>query len=126
MHRQLAAILLLFAFATHTFNQVAIVLNYYVNTASFAKVCENKARPMMHCNGKCQMMKKLKEEEKKDQQTPERKSENRAETVLYANSPALLLSSLFYTEVKDQLSSLESTGKCVDRSFDFFHPPKIG
>lgn len=47
----------------------------------------------MHCNGKCQMMKKLKQEEKKDQQNPERKSENKNEIALSSRSffPALEL-----------------------------------
>ncbi len=55
------------------------MLNYYVNTASFAKNCINKARPKMQCNGKCQVMKKLQEEEKNDQQMPGRKFANKAD-----------------------------------------------
>jgi hypothetical protein len=34
---------------------------------------------MLHCNGKCVLAKKLKQEEKKDQQNPERKLENKVE-----------------------------------------------
>jgi len=64
--KQLVPIFLLIAFATQTFNQGVIVLSYYANPSSFAVKCENKARPMMHCNGKCQMMKELKQEEKRD------------------------------------------------------------
>lgn len=81
MFRQVAAIFLFFSFALQVFNRSLIVLDYFANTASFAKACENKARPLLHCNGKCQMMKKLKEEEKKDQQNPERKSENKDDVV---------------------------------------------
>ena len=57
------------------------MLDYYTNTAAFAKNCVNKSRPKMHCNGKCQMMKKLLEEEKKDQQMPERKFEKKIEII---------------------------------------------
>ena len=60
MIRQVAAIFLLFSFALQVFNRSIIVLDYFANTASFAKNCENKARPMLHCNGKCQLMKKIK------------------------------------------------------------------
>ena len=81
MFRYLATIVLLFAFALQVFNRSVIVLDYYANTASFAKACENKARPLLHCNGKCQMMKKLKEEEKKEQQNPERRSGSKEEVV---------------------------------------------
>jgi hypothetical protein len=81
MFRIVTAILLIVAIAAQTFNQAVIVLDYYVNTASFAKNCENKVKPIMKCRGKCQMMKKIKETEQKDQQNPERKLENRNEVV---------------------------------------------
>lgn len=86
MIRQIAAIFLLFAFAAQLFNRAAIIVDYYANTASFAKYCENKARPVMHCNGKCQMMKKLNAAEKKDQQHPSRKS-NYNEELVYCCPP---------------------------------------
>jgi hypothetical protein len=34
-----------------------------VNLEAYKKACVNKAKPMMHCNGKCQMLKKLKKQE---------------------------------------------------------------
>ena len=85
MLKQIATFLLLTAFAVQTFNRAVIVFNYYTNTASFAKNCENKAKPMLHCNGRCQMLKKLKQEENKDKQNPERRSENKDE-VLYCSN----------------------------------------
>lgn len=36
------------------------VIEYAVNYEYISKVlCENKAKPMMHCNGKCHLMKEL-------------------------------------------------------------------
>jgi hypothetical protein len=36
------------------------VVDYVVNYDYISKVlCENKAKPMMHCNGKCHLMKEL-------------------------------------------------------------------
>lgn len=36
------------------------VIEYVVNYEYISKVlCENKAKPMMHCNGKCHLMKEL-------------------------------------------------------------------
>ncbi len=36
------------------------VIEYVVNYDYISKVlCENKAKPMMHCNGKCHLMKEL-------------------------------------------------------------------
>lgn len=57
------------------------MFDYFTNTGAYAKNCENKARPAMHCNGKCQMMKKLKQEDKKDAENSERKAENKNEVI---------------------------------------------
>lgn len=74
---------MLLAFAVQTFNKAFIVVEYFTNTKAFEKLCENKARPQLQCKGKCQMVKKLKEQEKKDEQVPERKAENKDEVVLF-------------------------------------------
>jgi hypothetical protein len=62
-------------------NRAVIVGGYY--TAAYAKACENKARPEMKCGGRCQMMKKLKDEEKNEQQAP---SANRFDLVITSKS----------------------------------------
>lgn len=72
MIKKIAAFFVLVCFMAQTFSQAAIVGSYYVNTAEYEKKCINKAKPKLHCNGKCQMMKQLKQEEKKDAQNPER------------------------------------------------------
>jgi hypothetical protein len=79
MFRQITAIVLFISFAAQVFDRNVAMLDYILNPAPFAKNCENKMRPMLHCNGKCQLMKKLREQEKKDQQNPERKTENKNE-----------------------------------------------
>ncbi len=77
---------MLFAFAMLTFSKAFVVFDYFTNTKAYAKNCENKAIAQMHCNGKCQMMKKLRQEEKKDEQNPERKAENKNDLVLFSRS----------------------------------------
>lgn len=81
MFKQLISLVFLAAFATQTFQKSFIVFDYFTNTGKYAKNCENKIMPAMHCNGKCQMVKKLKQEDKKDEQNPERKAENKNEFV---------------------------------------------
>lgn len=118
--KYLGGILILLAFLTQTFSKTFIVAGYYANTAAYAKNCENKAKPKMGCNGKCQMMKKLKQEENKDKQNPDRKTDNKEE-VLSSKSffahiyfPAPNLSSI-YPRIKN--------GKATDIPGAFFHPP---
>jgi len=123
MLKKLAAVVLLFAFVTQAFSGGFVLVNYYTNTAAFAKNCENKAKPKMHCNGKCQMMKKMQQEEKQDQQNPERKSVTKIE---------VLSSKSFFTSSATALSILSSRAATVEKrypltniSYAFFHPPQV-
>ncbi len=123
-YRQLIAGIFLIAFFAQTFNSTLVFADYFTNTIKYAKNCENKARPKLHCNGKCQMMKKLQQEEKKDQENPERKSENKSVLILstksfYATAPTY---SLLAAQVKILLPYIN--GKATDRSLDIFHPPQ--
>lgn len=120
IHIKLVAILLVVAFFAQTFSKGLIVANYFTNTQAYAKNCINKAKPKMHCNGKCQMMRKLKQEENKDSQNPDRKNE-------------IKIDLLFLTQSKQTLSII--LGFCnksfphlqhkltKDIAADFFHPP---
>lgn len=111
------------AFAMQTFQQTWIVLDYRMNPAAFARNCENKARPQLKCHGKCQMMKKLLAEEKKKEQTPERKLENSTEVVF---SPH------YYTIALTPDLSANTTpfpeyigGSVTDYPAAIFHPPAV-
>jgi hypothetical protein len=117
-----APVLVLFAaLLFQTINKGCIVWSYYINTSAYAKNCINKSKPQLHCNGKCQMMKKLKQEEKKDAQSPERKQ----------GQDEIISSKSFFTTVIPARSSLRfryPVARCNDlrdMSYDFFHPPGI-
>ncbi|MES2006256.1 MAG: hypothetical protein V4450_17185 [Bacteroidota bacterium] len=120
MFKKIAATLLLLCFMTQTFCRVAIVGSYYVNTTGYARNCINKTKPQLHCNGKCQMMKKLKQEEKKDAQNPERGSNGRDQVLSSKSHFASvqfikMISANFYPTY---ISPFFST-----RPRDIFHPP---
>jgi hypothetical protein len=123
MSRKIISFLLLLLFAASTINRTIILLEYYTNRALYVKNCENKDRPTLHCLGKCQVIKKLAEEEKKDQQNP-------------AKSLALKNEILFCHSLSDELSGVgflqntpchgyHATGSPVGNSASIFHPPPI-
>ncbi len=122
MLKQIIAFLFLSAFVLQTFSKAFIMADYFVNTQAYAKNCENKAKPKMHCNGKCQMMKKLKQEEKKDEQNPERKMENKNEYVLSSKSfyPVLKFN---IAEQKTIFSLIMNNGKAIKMSYPLLRPP---
>jgi hypothetical protein len=120
--KYLISILFIFSFSVQTFNHAFIIVDYFSNTAAYEKNCVNKARPGLHCHGKCQMMKKIGQEEKKDQQNPDRRGENRYELVISSKSffpeiihPVLMLN----TNYPGFISSALSPGALSD----LFHPP---
>jgi hypothetical protein len=56
-------ILLFFALLANTFSRSFVLADYLVNIKSYREKCINKTKPMMHCNGKCQVAKKIKSQE---------------------------------------------------------------
>ena len=122
MIKRIATFVLLVAFAIHAFNRVVIVFGFYANQKTIAAtLCENRDKPILKCEGKCLLAKKLQAQEKADQQNPERKTDNKPE-VLSSRSFFSVLSGSFITEVA-RVYEKEPFGKPVHRSFTVFHPP---
>ena len=125
LYRRLTAFLILVAFLLQTFDGALIVIDYYANTAEYAAHCINKDKPQMHCNGKCQMIKKIQQEEKKDQNNPERKSDNKNEITLIAKSYFASVPPLILTTESLKRVLLNPDYNSTDASLDIFHPPQV-
>jgi len=119
--KSLGAILLLVAFFAQSFNQTFIVVGFYANQSHYARACENKSRPMLHCNGKCQLAKKFEQENKKEQQNPGRKLESKTQVI-------------FLTSIRVDLPSIQSyqynyfsfsENPTKEFSCPIFHPPSV-
>lgn len=119
--KSVGAILLLIAFFTQSFNQSFIVFGFYASRSYYANICENKSRPILHCNGKCQLAKKLKQQEKKDQQNPERKLENKNEVIFYSN----FTNNFPFLSIARHCYFHYSEDDIIDFSFPVFHPPTV-
>ena len=111
------------AFALQTFSRAFIVVDYVANTAAFAKNCENKAKPKLQCNGKCQMMKKMAKEEKKDQENPDRKAENKSENVLSSKSFFTAESPVNTGTYVVAKYPIYTAAREIKMPRSFFHPP---
>jgi hypothetical protein len=121
LYKRLTALFFLLAFVSQCFSRTLIVADYYANTSAYSKKCENKARPKMHCNGKCQMMKKLKMEEEKEAKDNDRKAENKVE-VLSSKSffPVIAFPKI---EIRTAYPVFYSPYLAC-RNADIFHPPQ--
>jgi hypothetical protein len=66
MFKQLIAIFFLVGLLFQHLSRYIVLADYNLNKNSITQnLCENKTRPSMHCNGKCYLVKKMKEAEKK-------------------------------------------------------------
>ena len=124
LYKSLATVFLMAAFFAQTFCTSFIVAGYYTNTAAYTKNCENKARPAMHCNGKCQLMKKLRQQEKKDQENPNRKAESKKQTFLSSRSFFAAVSNQVATEMPAVKITLTAASELSSPALDIFHPPR--
>lgn len=122
MIRKIITFIIFVAFATHTFNRVVIVFGFYANQSVIAAtLCENRDKPILKCEGKCLLAKKLMAQEKKDEQNPERKAENKPEDISSRSFYSTL--SIFNMLNASSWQISRDCGKPVHRSFTVFHPP---
>lgn len=115
------AFFMMLIFMAQSFSNLFLFADYYMNTAAFAEQCVNKNKPQMHCNGQCQLSKRVETENKRDQGNPERKAENKIEALSSKN---------FFTQVESinrpilkKQYPFFNTGKFSHHSPRIFHPP---
>jgi len=54
-----------------TFSREMLVVDFTLNRATItARFCVNKARPLLHCDGKCYFAKQLKKQEERESKAP--------------------------------------------------------
>jgi hypothetical protein len=124
-YKHITAIIFFAALLAQTFSKTFVMADYYTNTGKYAKNCENKAKPKMHCNGKCQMMKKLQQEEKKDQENPERKAENKNEIILSSKSFYAVVNANYKVAIIKQAFPQITDDYSYNCTSNIFHPPKV-
>ncbi|MCO5240583.1 MAG: hypothetical protein M9904_11065 [Chitinophagaceae bacterium] len=120
-YRHCSVLLLLAALLIQSFNRMLVIGDYYINTGSYAANCENKVKVEMHCNGKCQMTKKLRQEEEKDKNNPQRKVENHNE-FFTPDDGSFVLSPIMLNNNSKRFALLSET-KTLDHPHSIFRPP---
>ncbi len=124
LFKRIISAVFLLIFTCQTFDKNLISLNFYANQNYIAhNLCENRTKPQLHCNGKCQLQKKLNQEDSKDKQNPERRINNSNE-VISSKTFFAILNLPVTTIIKKQYSTTTATGIPVDQSLSFFHPPE--
>lgn len=118
-----AIFILILAIFAQTFSKWIVVVSFNVNRDYIAKnLCEKRNLPGLNCNGSCVLMKKMKQESKKDQKDPGSLKEDIAPVVLSSRSFfATAALPVFESDILH--CAMGSWGKPIDRAFSIFHPP---
>lgn len=104
-----------------TFNKGLIIADFLANRKYISEnLCINKNKPQMHCCGKCQLSKKMNQENKKDSNFPERK---RIDEVLFCSEISLYS---FNIEIVNDVSLSRLDPISISHYYsDIFHPPQV-
>ena len=120
--RSFIAILLASAFLFQSTSKLFIVAHYALNKDFIAKnLCENKAKPQMHCNGKCHLKKQLQKEDKKEGSVPV-SSKEKYEIQLFSERQSPLNNTTF--DSKHDVSFCYFINVYNKHLSAVFHPPQ--
>ena len=89
-----------------------------------AKLCENRDKPWLHCNGKCYFVKKLKQAQENDRKEAARDNFSRMEVSFFQEPLNLSLDQPTVTEDKSNPFPLYSYQYSNSYIEDIFRPPK--
>lgn len=124
MFRGPVVILLIITILTQSLSKGIIVLSYFTNKQAYERYCINKSRPQLHCDGKCQMAKKIKAEEERDQKDP-LKSSSFHEVAMTDKHHFVSIPAEFRSIQNNIYLFPYSIGKARTMSRSCFHPPNI-
>lgn len=118
--KRFGAYLFFLTLIVHTFSQVVIVGQYFINQEFIAaELCENKDAPEMECNGKCYLKKELKKDE-------ERKSDEKStkvEVLLFCDCKVFEIETPTEFIIDREETSSYSDRLLTGINTDIFHPP---
>lgn len=119
----IAVPILILLIMTQAFSRWFVVLSFNLNRDYIAKnLCENRTRPKMNCNGNCVLMKKLKQEEKQEKNTPANVKVEINTIILSSRSYfAAAIHPVFRSDIQYTITC--NIGKPIDRAISIFHPP---
>ena len=116
----IACIALLLSLLIQTFSYTFIVVDYYTARAAYLEKCENKARPLLHCDGKCQLAKKIKQ----NRQAEEKEGNISFKFEVFSSHSYYTISDIKLVAAKQQYAVF-ITPATITRSGDISHPPQL-
>lgn len=119
----IAAPILILLVMTHILGKWTIIAAFNFNREYISRnVCENRFRPVLKCKGNCLLMKKMKQEEKKEQNSP---GAVKTEASFFTFSSRSFFATVDVPVFTSNITytRIGNSGKPVDRQAAIFHPP---
>jgi hypothetical protein len=123
MLKSLTAVVLLVALLTANFTRYFVYAGFELNKKYIAeKLCENRDKPWLNCNGHCYFMKKIKAAEENDKNDARQNQKNLFQEVFFLSSTTVK----FHTQLLHTLSTPYSSPLTITFSGAVFRPPQVG
>jgi hypothetical protein len=125
MLKQLTAWLLIFSVLTVNYSRLFVYAGFKLNQSYItAKLCENRDKPFLHCNGKCYLMKKIKQAEDKQNNVESQAQKNLFQDVYFVNN-CINNSTSWSVGIKIAFPSAGNCNKLPDAFLSIFRPPQL-
>ena len=122
MGRRFIAYLLMFALISANFSRLFVYAGFELNRNYIAsKLCENRDKPWLHCNGKCYFMKKIKQAEEKEKNDGRQSQKNLFQDAFHPVSGELK----FHSFLLQVLQGPHYDGSLPRISSPIFRPPQL-
>jgi|EP01037_Dinobryon_pediforme_P016388 hypothetical protein len=124
MLKRLISVCLLVTLISSGFSRFFIYAGFELNHKYIAEeLCVNKARPWLHCNGRCYFMRKIKEAGESDKKQERAAQQNHYQEALPALTPVSL------TALNDETQQIAypktAAPGIIERVYSILIPPKI-
>jgi hypothetical protein len=123
MKYKLTAVLLIVAIVSCSFSRFFLYAGYELNKNYIVtKLCENRNKPWLHCNGKCYLMKKIKQAEEKQNASERETQKNLIQESICQDTSEMK----FFTRLLQVLAIPNNRIELADGYNAIFRPPQLG
>ena len=102
-----------------------VFLGFSLNSSYItSEICENRSKPEVHCNGKCYLMKKLKQVEENESRGSSDKMAKAFEHELIVPAIPFQLEHVIPEQIEGSANIADAPGYDQEFVVLFFHPPQ--
>lgn len=122
MFKRYIATLLIFCLVATNLSLYFVFAGFELNHKYIAeKLCENRNKPWLHCNGKCYFMKKIKQAQEKQNSEESQSQKNLFQIAYHAQQDAIK----FHTQLLQVIPVPNNQAPLPQQPDDIFRPPQL-